>query len=92
MEATNHQKNVRQILEGNERVYFHPSEELLAVWHGGPQIQIVNSKTWENTDVITVKTAERDIREIERSVDTKLVRMGYDRRGRTSDKTQLVEK
>jgi hypothetical protein len=90
-QPSDHQRNVRQILEGNERVWFHPRKDLLAVWHGGPQVQIVNSRTFENTDVITVKTYNRELSEVEDAVVVKLAQRGFDRCGRSQDNTRVVK-
>jgi len=89
--ASDHQRNVRQILEGNERVWFHPFDDLLAVWHGGPQIAIVNSRTWEETDVINIKSANRTLSEMEDAATVKLASRGFDRCGRTQDNTRIVK-
>jgi len=89
--ASDHQKNVRQILEGSERVWFHPFDDLLAVWHGGPQISIVSSRTWEEMDVINIKSANRTLSEMEDAATVKLASRGFDRCGRTQDNTRLVE-
>lgn len=86
-----HQEDVRRLLEGNERVWFHPNKPLLAVWHGGPQITIANSKTFEERDVITVKVHDRDLSEIEDAVSVKLAGRGFDRVGRTQDDTRVVK-
>lgn len=90
-QMSDHQVNVQQALEGNERVYFHPFEDKLAIWHGGPQITIVSSRTWEELDVINVKTAMRSMSEIEDAVTVKVVGRGFDRVGRTQDDTRVVE-
>lgn len=91
MEASTHQQNVRNVLEGNERVWFHPSDDLLAVWHGGPQIQIVSSRTFEEQKVISVKTYDRDLSEVEDAVAVKLWGRGFDRVGRTQDNTRVTK-
>lgn len=88
--ASDHQRNVRQILEGNERVWFHPHDDLLAVWHGGPQIAIVSSRTWEEQDVINIKSANRTLEEMETAATVKLASRGFDRTGRTKDNTTIV--
>lgn len=90
-EASDHQRNVRQVLEGNERVWFHPTDDLLAVWHGGPQILIVSSRTFEQLDVMNVKAAGRDLSDIENSVNLKVANRGFDRRGRARKQTSVVE-
>ena len=86
-----HQEDVRRLLEGNERVWFHPNKPLLAVWHGGPQITIADSRTFEERDVMTVKTHDRDLPEIEDAVSVKLAGRGFDRVGRTQDDTRVVK-
>ena len=89
-EASKHQQNVRRVLEGNERVWFHPHDDLIAVWHGGPQIQIVNSRTFDDVDVMNVRATGRTKTEIENAVSFKLTRLGFDRCGRTQDNTRIV--
>jgi len=89
--ASDHQQNVRQILEGNERVWFHPHDDLLAVWHGGPQISIVNSRTFEEMNVINVKAHDRTMSEIEDAVTVKLASRGFDRVGRSQDNTRVIK-
>ena len=89
--ASDHQRNVRQILEGNERVWFHPHDDLLAVWHGGPQISIVSSRTFEEMKVINIKSANRTLEEMENAATVKLASRGFDRTGRTKDNTRLVK-
>lgn len=91
MEASDHQRNVRQALEGNERVWFHPHEDKLAIWHGGPQVTIVSSRTFEELDVLNVKVFNRSMDEIEDAITVKLVSRGFDRVGRTQDDTRVVE-
>ena len=91
MAMSDHQRNVQRVLEGNERVWFHPHKDLLAVWHGGPQVTIVSSRTFEQMNVINVKTANRDLSEIEDAVTVKVVGRGFDRVGRTQDNTRVVE-
>ena len=86
-----HQEDVRRLLEGNERVWFHPNQRLLAVWHGGPQVTIADSHTFEERDVMTVKTHDRDLPEIEDAVSVKLAGRGFDRVGRTQDDTRVVK-
>lgn len=75
--VSDHQRRVRQILEGNERVWFHPFEDLLAVWHGGPQVSIVSSRTFEEMRCINVKTASRTLSEIEDAISVKLIGRGF---------------
>lgn len=88
---SDHQKKVARVLEGNERVYFHPFEDKIAVWHGGPQVQIVNPKTWKEIDVFNVKVANRGLSEIEDAVWVSLVKRGFDRNGRSQDDTRVVK-
>lgn len=91
MTASDHQENVRRALEGNERVWFHPSEDKLAIWHGGPQVSIVSSRTFEDLDVLNVKVWNRTTAEVEDAVTVKLAARGFDRCGRTQDDTRVVE-
>jgi len=77
--VSDHQRRVRQILEGNERVWFHPFEDLLAVWHGGPQVSIVSSRTFEEMRVFNVKTFDRSQSEIEDAASVKLIGRGFAR-------------
>lgn len=90
-QMTQHQENVQQALEGAERVYFHPFEDKLAIWHGGPQITIVSSRTFGEIDAVNVRTVGKSLSEVEDSVTTKVARLGFDRTGRTKDNTRLVE-
>jgi hypothetical protein len=85
------QKNRRRLFEGNERVWFHPNKPLLAVWHGGPQITIADSRTFEQAKVINVKAVDRDLSEIEDAVSVKLASRGFDRVGRTQDNTRVTK-
>lgn len=91
-DPTDHQRRVRQVLEGNERVWFHPKKELLAVWYGGARIKIVNSQTYQEMEVVTVPTANREIHEIEDAVCVALARRGFDRVGRAQDDTRVVQR
>ncbi len=89
MTTSDHRQNVRRLLEGNERVWFHPHKDLLAVWHGGPQVTIASSRTFEDQKVIHVKAHDRDLSEIEDAVTVKLAQRGFDRVGRTQDDTRV---
>lgn len=91
MEVTDHQRNVIRALEGNERVYYHESDNLIAVWHGGPQIQIFDSRSWENFNVVTVRTSNKSQSQIEKRVEIKLRQMGYNRSGRYNGTTAIVK-
>lgn len=88
---SDHQRNVRQLLEGNERVWFHKHDDLLAVWHGGPQIVIASSRTFEELEVMNVRSHNRDLSEIENAVSVKVVARGFDRVGRTQDNTRVIK-
>jgi hypothetical protein len=90
-QMTDHQSNVQQALEGNERVFFHPFEDRIAVWYGGPQINVYNSRTWENTNVYNVRSHGRELAEVEKAVENKLATRGYDRTGRDTERTKVVE-
>jgi hypothetical protein len=90
--VSEHQRNVQRTLEGNERVWFHPHEDLLAVWHGGPQITIVSSRTFEELEVMNVKTVDRSLSEIEDAVSAKLASRGFDRTGRSRDSTSVTSR
>jgi len=91
MDASDHQKKVRQALEGNERVWFHPEDDKLAIWHGGPQITIVSSRTFEELEVLNIRTHGRTIQEAEISARMEVVQYGFDRVGRSQKDTNLVE-
>jgi len=90
---TPHQRSVQRALEGNERVWFHPHEDKIAVWYGGACISVYNSKTWDEFDELSVKTiggdGEKSIAEMEDSVVMKLAARGFDRVGRTQDDTRV---
>ena len=89
--VSDHQRRVRQILEGNERVFFHPFEDLLAVWHGGPQVTIISSRTFEELRVFNVKTAGRNLSEIEDVVSVECCGRGFERPGRRLYTSEVVE-
>lgn len=87
-------RDVQQALEGNERVYFHTDEPLIAVWYGGPQITLYDSLTWSEVTTLTVSAGYRDVdvNGLEARVENRMAREGFDRNGRTNDKTMLVSR
>lgn len=90
MNRSEHQKNVQRALEGNERVWFHPEKEMLAVWKGGPRVHLVSSVSFKELDVFTVRAYD-DMSKTEDAVCVELARRGFDRCGRTQDDTRVVE-
>jgi hypothetical protein len=88
--ASEHQKTVRRALEGNERVWFHPFEDKLAIWYGGPQITIVSSRTFEDLTVVNIRSVGRTFEEMEVSAEVKVARRGFDRKGHSQNDTRLV--
>lgn len=87
----NSTKRMRRALEQNERVYYHRHDSQIAVWHGGPQVTIYDSETWEEVNVFNVKTVGRSMAEVENSVAINIARRGFDRCGRSQDDTRVVE-
>jgi len=90
MDATEHQRNVRQAMEGNIATYFHPSHERIAFLYPNGVINIFNSQTWENLDSITVKTVKpeggmRSNDELRQVADMKMHSREFDREGRVQE-------
>lgn len=86
-----HQRNVRKALEGNERVWYHPTDEKLAVWHGGAQIIIVSSRTFEQMEMLTISAIGRSFEQMEDEATVKLAQRGFERTGRAPQETRLIE-
>jgi hypothetical protein len=91
MEPSEHQKQVRKVLEGNERVWFHPEKDRLAIWYGGLEVTIVDSCTFNEIDSLMLNSYDRSIHENEDALVVELVSRGYDRVGRTQDDTRVLE-
>jgi hypothetical protein len=87
---SDHQVAVQQALEGNERVWFHPFKDRLAVWYGGAKVKIIDSATWEQLDMFMVRVSNFDMEEIENQVEIELMGRGFDRVGRTQNDTRVT--
>jgi len=93
-EMSDHQRNVAQALEGNERIFFHPFEDRIAVWYGQALIKIFDSQTWEQVDNKRVPLAHKpdtDLSDVESAVVVSLAADGYERKGRSRTDSELVE-
>lgn len=91
MDPSDHQKQVRKVLEGNERVWFHPEDEKLAIWYGGIYATIVDSRTFEEIDEIFLNSYDRSTHENEKALVVSLTTRGFDRTGHEQDDTRVIE-
>jgi len=89
--VSQHHERVRRALEGNERVYYHTEKPRIAVWHGGPQVTVYRSDTFEELQVFNVRVTNRSVREIEDAVHVNATNRGFERTGRTMDNTRVTE-
>lgn len=83
--ASDHQRNVRDAMEGNLRAYFHPFEDLVAFVYPNGEINIYNSRTWQNTATMSIGHSSMDNERIIKRAESRMQREGFDRKGRLAE-------
>ena len=84
MALSDHQRKIARALENNEGVWFSTHHDHVAVWYGGPTVNIYCSLSWKQIDTMEIGLAYRtdDLEEIQNAVEVRLGRAGYVRKGR----------